>query len=368
MSGLSDPLKYKSFFNQFGGEYDNSREIETYDNLQAEYAAIYGIPVSYYTINIDSYKDGMDPIYGENSTPVWDRKFRLTAITEQYSAEQLQWQGHGQVNIDEITIYIHRSTFDKMVGKRSLLAPAANNRRASFGPIAKDMVLTEYNGQMYEVITGGLHFLDSSAQKFGHKFWYKVTLKSREVSTAQVGYGEQYGALADMTLQQMIEAGLLDADGGYVCNPQAIVNTPCLPGPDNVTQTNPTTGGDDCPDYTTVGTNGRPLAPGEIPEDMFLSDGRLNQKYEVQGERPNSRHNDGPAVQKIADSIIDPQTNEIVGNTSRPVSFNSEGTIIYTDDGSVVPQDSTDYQIFLQRNKYSPGKVIRNTRDLWGDW
>lgn len=365
MSGLSDPLKYKKFWNQFGGDYNNSREIETYDNLQAEIAAIYGIPIYYYTINVDQYKDGMDPVYGENSMPVWDRAFQFTALLDEWSQEMQEARAFGMINTDEITLFIHRSTYDKHVGKRSTLSPSDPTRRGAFGPIAKDMVMTPHNGLVYEVVTGGLHFLDSSAQQFGHKFWYKLTLQSRETSDAVVGAGEQYGPVPDLTLDEMIEAGLLDEDGGYVCNPQSIVNTPHGPG-----LTPPATGTPEfCPDYETTGTPIGPIDPNDLPETIFAPDGSISQAFDVPGEKPNSHFGDNDEVQEVADEIVDPQTNEIVLDTTRPIGFNGEGSIIYTDTGDLVPEDSSDYEIFYQKWKYGPmGRAIRNNRDLWGDW
>lgn len=371
MAGLDDPLKYKKYWNQYGGDYNNSREIEMMDNLQAEYAGIYGIPIEYYPISVDAYAEGMDPIYGENSTPVWDRKYQLTGIIDEYSQEMLQWQAAGQMNVDEVTMYIHRSTYDKLIGIRSAKAPSTDpTRRGAYGPVPKDMLRTPYNGHIYEVVTGGLHFLETNAQHFGHKFWYKVTLKSREVSDAQIGKGEQYGALPDMTLDEMIAAGMLDEDGGYVCNPQAVVETPDLCKPIDGSCTTPLTGMPNaCPDYETVGAPAGPSDGETVPDDLLLNDGRVSGKYQVPGERPMSRAGDQYEVQRVANELVDPQTNEIVQEASASMTYNSEGTIVYAETGMPVPEGSDDWNIFLQNQKYGEmGRVIRNNRDLWGDW
>lgn len=369
MSGLSDPLSYKKYFNQFGGEYNNAREIETLDNVQGEIAAIYGIPIDYYPISIDAYAENLDPILGENDRPIWDRKYKLTALQDEYAQELLKWEAAGQINVDETVLFIHRSTFDKLVGIRSKNAPSTDpTRRGAWGPAPKDMIRTPYNGLIYEVVTGGLHFLDSSAQLFGHKFWYKVTLKAREVSDAAVGAGEQYGAVPDMTLQEMIDAGMLDENGGYVCNPQAVVGTPNIPDQNNGSGTTPLTGMPDvCPDYTTVGSQGGP-SDGSVPDDLLLTDGRVADKYTVPGERPLSRQGDQKEIQRVVDETIDPQTNEKVQEPSAAMTYNSEGTIVYVESGNPVPEGSDDWNIFLQNNKYGVGTVIRHNRDLWGDW
>jgi len=328
MSGLDDPLKYKRFFNQFGGDYNNSREIETYDNLQAEYAGIYGIPIEYYPIVVDAYEEGLDRVYGENSRPVWDKKYQITGLIDEYSQELLKWQAAGQMNVDEVTMYIHRSTFDKLVGFRSRKIPVTDpTRRGGYGPIPKDMIRTSYNGLFYEVVTGGVHFMDSSAQQFGHKFWYKVTLKSREVSDAYIGAGEQYGAVPDLTLQQLIDSGQLESDKAYTCNPQAVVGTPPV-------QTDPISG---------------------LPNCLQIND--------------NATLGDQEEIETLSDQIIDPQTNEIVQSPSASMTYSSEGTVIYVATGLEVVEGSDDWNIFMQNNKYGPtGRIIRNNRDIWGDW
>lgn len=404
MASSIDPFKYDKYFGQFGGSYNNGREIDYFDKQQAEYAAIYGIPINYYTINVDDYKEGMDIIYGENSTPVWDRKFQMKALLDEYSQEMVQWQGAGQIGTDEITLFIHKSTYDQLVGQRSALTPGGPERRGGYGPITRDMIMTTHNNIVYEVITGGVHFMDSSAQLFGHKFWYKCTLKQREVSPAQIGAGEQYGALPDLTIEELMEAGII-GDGNYVCNPQGVVDKPCGPDGTPIECPNPNDNLGDCPDYSTW-TNGsqtcdtsaspevcpdyttsgsgpayeqRPLnggtpgpsgdEPSNVPDDVFLPDGRLNMKYDVPGAKQYSDYNDGPEIQETADQIVDPQTDMPIQEPSRAITFNQEGSIVYTDTGEMVPEGSSDYNMFMAKWKYGPnGRVIRNNRDLWGDW
>jgi hypothetical protein len=328
MSGLSDPLKYKKNWNQFSGDFNNQREIETLDNTFAEYAGIAGIPIDYFPINVDDFADGIDPVYGENSTPKWDRKIQLTAILDEFTPEVQSFGAVGIENIDEITLYIHRSTFDKIVGIRSKKAPKKTaDRRGSWGPIAKDMVVTPHNGLKYEIMNGGLHFLRGEDQHFGHKFWYKITCKVSQNSDASLGVGEQYGAKPDTPLDPM-----------YQGNPQFIVPTPPkeeLMGLGTPEQTGVPVNSDTSGNYTTVAST---LSPG-LNTPLVLPDGTIANKDKVPGMAPGSKNGDNESIQKVADQIVNPQTDQV------------------TDPGS---DEETQYG--------TAGRVIPHKRDLWGDW
>lgn len=335
MSGLADPMAAKQFWNQFSGDIDNATEIETYDNMMGEYCAIKGIPVEYYTIQVDNYAAGMDPVYAENSRPKWDKKFTFPAILDEFSYETIEYKDMGQLNTDEITLFIHRSTFDKLVGIRSLHAPKPDPlRRGAWGPVARDMLKTIYNGLIYEVLTGGQHFLPSEAQHFGHKFWYKVTAKMREVSDAQLGEGEQYGAFPDIPL-----------DPKYKGNPQFILPTPepnelTGTGTRDQTGTPPSSGSTpDCDiNYTSGGSAPGP-GDGSVPADVLLEDGRVADKYQVPGMKVGSMGGDKDAVATVAAEVVSPQTDQVA----------QPGTPDY--------------------NKYGPtGRTIAHSRNLFGDW
>jgi len=331
MSGLSDPLRYKKYWNQFSGDFNNQREIETVDNTMAEYAGIAGIPIQYFPINVDDYSDGIDTIYGENSRPKWDKKIELTGILDDFTPELQGFNAIGLSNIDEITLYIHRATFDKLVGLRSIKAPKKSvDRRGAYGPIAKDMVLTSHNGLTYEILNGGLHFLRGQDQHFGHKFWYKITCKVRETSDAALGVGEQYGAKPDSVLSSI-----------YQGNPQFILLTP--PKSELVGSGTPAQTGtpvvlnavDSC-DYTTVGSTQTPTLN---TNPLVLPDGTIAEKDKVPTTKDGSKNGDQDAIQKIADEIVDPQTDQV------------------TEDGTT------------ENEKYGPsGRVIVHKRELFGDW
>lgn len=327
---MSDPLKYKQYWNQFSGDYSNNREIESYDNMMAEYAAIRGVPIEFFPINVDEYAKHMDPVYGENSQPKWDRKIPITGILEEWSPEVQLFNAGGLQNEDEITLYIHRSTFDKLVGIRSTKAPKkTTDRRGSWGPIAKDLVRTPHNGLVYEVLTGGMHFMTKEAQHFGHKFWYKLTCKVRQVSDASLGMGEQYGAIPDQALPDI-----------YKGNPQYILPTP--PKEELVAMGTPDQTGapanDACSgEYTTVASVD---GPALNTSPLILPDGRVADKEQVPGMKPGSKSGDQDEVKTLAsEQVIDPQTDQVTDPDSE------------------------------ENDKYGPnGRTIPHKRDLWGDW
>jgi hypothetical protein len=387
MAGASDPFRWKRYFGQFSGDYDNNREIETYDSLMAEYAGIAGVPIIYYTINVDQYKNGINIATGENSSPLWDRSIQLTALQENWSNEAQKITTFNLENIDELVLFIHRSTFDKLIGPRSENTPVQGpnltprpTRRGGYGPITKDIVKTLNNDLYYEVITGGLHFLESNAQHFGHKFWYKLTLKPREPSAPIIGTGEQYGlSQQTMTLEQLALSKGLPADY-YKGNSQFVIPTPSCddllhpyPDPELAGTVPPSSSNpDSCGriNYQTTGGNIGPLS--EIPDDYYLPDGRIADKYRVEGPKSFSNSSDTAKVQTHAETVIDPQSNLTVTKdlpSGRQGTFNEQSIPIYVDTGEPIPANSEDYRNFIGYNKYGPsGKVVRHSRELWGDW
>lgn len=333
---MVDPLAAKQYWNQFSGSQNNQKEIATYDNMMREYAMIKGIPITYYTINVDDYKDGMDQIYGENSKPKWDKHYNLVAILENFSGEQQEWGLRGLQNVDEITLFIHKSMYDEIVGLRSRKSPTSKGRKGAFGPVASDQIKTIHNDLIYDVVTGGVHFLPDEAQMFGQKFWYKVTCKIREVSDAPLGEGEQYGAVPDMPL-----------DAQWKGNPQYLIPNPVAEdwagktGTPSTEVTDPATSGcPNPPEYVTEGTADGPLTG--VPEDLLDPvTGNVKEKYIGAGMKPDSTFGDNKDVEKEEQQIVDPQT-----------------------DHKVAP-DSEEGQ------KYGPnGRIIvnENRKELFNDW
>ena len=312
MANFTDPLSYKDNWNQYGGDFDNRKEIEFYDEQMYEYAAIKGVPIEYCTINVDDYKEGIDVIYGENSRPKWDKKYKIVAILEDFTQELRQFGNIPIQNIDEAQMFIHRSMFDQIIGIRTAKATVKNSeRRGAFGPIAGDQIITIHNGLIYEVVEGGLHFLSSEAQHFGHKFWYKVSLKSREVSDATVGEGEQYGGTPDLKIPDQ-----------YKGNPQYLLNSPTkeelytnsgTPTPITVITTG-STGTCNNVEYVTTGSASGPVSVP--PSDLIDQSGNTKSEYIVPGLQEGSLFKDNVEIKKEEDAIIDPDTDHKVDPTS----------------------------------------------------
>lgn len=263
---------------------------------------------------------------GEISRPKWDKKYKLVGLLEDFTQEMRQYGNIMPIqNIDEAQMFIHRSMFDQIIGIRSNLAPVkTTNRRGAFGPIAGDQIVTTHNGLIYEVVEGGLHFLTSEAQHFGHKFWYKVSLKSREVSDATVGAGEQYGGTPDEVIPDQ-----------YKGNPQYLLTSPSKEELyDNTgTQTPITvitpaqTGVCVDTNYVTVGT-----APGPTtvpPEDLIDQTGNTDDKYVVQGLKEGSLFKDNVELKKEEDAIINPQTDhEVDPESPEGVKYGPLGRVL----------------------------------------
>lgn len=324
MSDFSNPFGNKNAFNYFAGDFDNRQEIEFLNNEMFEYIKEVGVPIFYYTINVDDYKNNMDVVYGENSKPKWDRKYKILALLEDFTQENRTFGGIGLENIDETSFYIHRSMFDEIIGIRSQKAPTTNkNRRGAWGPIAGDQLMTIHNGLIYEVVEGGLHFLSSQAQHFGHKFWYKVSCKSRQVSDATMGAGEQYGATPDPILDPKYVGNpqyLLDSptkEELYASNGTVATETPITPAP---TACAPV-------EYTTVGL---PVVTNGVPSDLIDSNsGGTNDKYVVPGLKDNSLFRDNEDVVVEQNAIVNPDTDNIVDpNSQDGKEFGPTGRVI----------------------------------------
>jgi hypothetical protein len=184
-----------------------------------------------------------------------------------------------------------------------------------------------HNGFIYEVVTGGSHFMPGEAQLFGQKFWYKLTCKAREVSDAVLGEGEQYGAIPDPVL-----------DTKWKSNPQFLAPSPTavdwagLTGtiiPDVNTDQNLDVNG--CvipPDYTTSGTASGPLTgtPTDLTDPVT---GNVKEQYIGAGTAPDSLFGDAADVQLEGDQVIDPTTDKKADTgTPEELKYGPAGRVI----------------------------------------
>jgi hypothetical protein len=198
MSGLQHPLSYKQFFPQFTGEINQSSEIEYLDNMIAEYFGIYGIPIDYFHQTTDPNKDR---IFGEDDTKKFQDKRQLTTILKDGSVEEsLLFNGFGQLNTIDFSMYLHINTWKRLIGSER-------------DPLPGDLFMFPNNSKLkFEVTNVVLTTLGTKGNVFGRRTCYDLTCKEAELSPATEGRGEQYG--------------VVDADGNLVPNApsDAIVN------------------------------------------------------------------------------------------------------------------------------------------------
>jgi len=179
MSGLQHPLEYKEFFPQHTGEVNQGSEIEYLDNMIAEYFGIYGIPIDYYHQLTDPNKDR---IFGEDDTKKYENKFQLTAILKDGTVEEsLLFNGFGQLNTVDFSMYMHIDTFKRLLGKNHDQLPG-------------DLFMFPTNSKLkFEITNVVFTTLGTQGNVFGRRTCYDLTCKEAELSPATTGRGEQYG-------------------------------------------------------------------------------------------------------------------------------------------------------------------------------
>lgn len=190
MAGLQHPLEYKEFFPQHTGEVNQGSEIDYLDNMIAEYFGIYGIPIDYYHQITNPDKDR---IFGEDDTKKYQQKYQLTAILKDGTVEEsLLFNGFGQLNTIDFSMYIHIDTFKRLLGK-------------DHDPLPGDLFMFPNNSKLkFEVTNIVFTTLGTQGNVFGRKTCYDLTCKEAELSPSTQGRGEQYG--------------VTDADGNMVPN------------------------------------------------------------------------------------------------------------------------------------------------------
>jgi hypothetical protein len=179
MSGLQHPLEYKDYFPQFTGEVNQGSEIEYLDNMIAEYFGIYGIPIDYYHQITNPDKDR---IFGEDDTKKYQQKYQLTCILKDGTVEEsLLFNGFGQLNTIDFSMYIHIDTFKRLLGK-------------GHDPLPGDLFMFPNNSKLkFEITNVVFTTLGTQGNVFGRKTCYDLTCKEAELSPATEGRGEQYG-------------------------------------------------------------------------------------------------------------------------------------------------------------------------------
>lgn len=179
MSGIQHPLEYKEFFPQHTGELNQGSEIEYLDNMIAEYFGIYGVPIDYFHQITNPNKDR---IFGEDDTKKYQQKYQLTAILKDGSVEEsLLFNGYGQLNTVDFSMYIHIDTFKRLLGK-------------DHDPLPGDIFMFPNNSKLkFEITNVVFTTLGTQGNVFGRRTCYDLTCKEAELSPATQGRGEQYG-------------------------------------------------------------------------------------------------------------------------------------------------------------------------------
>lgn len=179
MSGLNHPLEYKDYFPQHTGEVQQGSEIDYLDNMIAEYFGIYGIPIDYFHQITNPDKDR---IFGEDDTKKYQQKYQLTALLKDGTVEEsLLFNGYGQLNTVDFSMFMHIDTFKRQLGKDK-------------DPLPGDLFMFPNNSKLkFEITNVVFTTLGTQGNVFGRRTCYDLTCKEAELSPATEGRGEQYG-------------------------------------------------------------------------------------------------------------------------------------------------------------------------------
>jgi hypothetical protein len=179
MSGLQHPLSYKEYFPQFTGEMNQGNEIDYLDDMIAEYFAIYGLPIDYFH---QITNPNNDRIFGEDDAKKFQDKRQLTCLLKDGAVEEaIIFNGFGQLNSVNFSMYIHINTWRRLVGL---------NR----DPLPGDLFMFPKNSKLkFEVANVVFTTLGTQGNVFGHRSCYDLTCKEATLSPATQGTGEQYG-------------------------------------------------------------------------------------------------------------------------------------------------------------------------------
>lgn len=191
MSGLNHPLEYKDYFPQHTGEVNQGSEIDYLDNMIAEYFGIYGIPIDYFHQITNPDKDR---IFGEDDTKKYQQKYQLTALLKDGTVEEsLLFNGYGQLNTVDFSMFMHIDTFKRQLGKDK-------------DPLPGDLFMFPNNSKLkFEITNVVFTTLGTQGNVFGRRTCYDLTCKEAELSPATEGRGEQYG-VTDAEGQLVLDA------------------------------------------------------------------------------------------------------------------------------------------------------------------
>jgi hypothetical protein len=176
---MADPLAYKKFFPQGTGPLHQNNEITTLDRMQAEQINIYGIPMDYYPVVVDTKKD---VAFGEDTTKLYLRKYAVMGkVDNDGFDENLLYTGFGELNNIEFRMFIHLPTFLSQVGRE---------------PIAGDQFYLPFNSTFVYEVSHAVHAaFGRDGNIFGFKSLFVLNCRERAVTIHSAGYGERFGVL-----------------------------------------------------------------------------------------------------------------------------------------------------------------------------
>jgi len=291
MAGSESPLSKKEYFPQFTGYFNQSNTIEMYDNLTAQLFEIKGLVVEYVPSIVNKDKDR---IFGEDSTKKYLQKYKLTTILKDGQVQEtLLFNNFGSLNISEFSMYLHIGTFKKIIGQDR-------------DPKPSDMFFFSYSNSLlgFEVMHVGYSTLGTEGNVLGQRTCYELVCREREISEADEGIGETFGATYRITITDDLVGVML-----YTVT-------------DNVVQAL-------SPSASDVGKVVTILS-ATAPADVLVDDGsgRIKDKYQVKGKDVNAQKGDNEAISDITDE------KDGVKETDPLIDVRS--------DGNVVPRN-TDY-------------------------
>lgn len=262
MAGSSNPLASKGFFPQFTGYSNNHATIEMYDKLMAQQFQIFGIPIDYVSSVVDPNKDR---IFGEDTTKKYIQKHKLTCLLKEGQIEEtLLFNGFGQVNTVEFSMYLHIGTFKKILGNK-------------YDPKPSDQFFFP-NGLSnlgFEVMHVGFSTLGLEGNILGQRTLYEIVVRERYVSEADEGLGEQYG---------VIQTVVIPSD--WVGDLVTVVNNNAL---ELITVTTDMVG----KAYT--------IMVNDAPDDAILPDGRVASKYQIRGDNKRANQGDNKFIRGVTE-------------------------------------------------------------------
>lgn len=132
-----------------GKDYDNEREL--FRSLITEAYNRHGVCAVYFKT---TYDVNYDRIWGEDGDRRWERKFDIMTFFPLQSEERM-WTKFGTEGIDEFSVYVSKDHFREAstYGHELVAGNIGEGTYSSIAPKPGDVIQTEYNKYLYEIIS-----------------------------------------------------------------------------------------------------------------------------------------------------------------------------------------------------------------------